>query len=96
MQQIQISKEINSKITSKGQITLPIEVRKHLGVDYNDQVTFLIESSGEVKVQSLKYPTIESLAGAAGSLKKPLSFKKMRQIAREERLVKKYGHKTHS
>lgn len=83
--------EVISTITSKGQITLPLVIRRHLGVDYNDRVVFVVESSGDIKVRTVKYPDIQSLRGVAGTLKKPLSFKEMRQIAAEDRLNTKYG-----
>jgi len=83
--------EVISTITSKGQITLPLVIRRHLGVDYNDRVAFVVESSGDIKVKNIKYPDIQSMRGVAGALEKPLLFKKMRQIAAEDRLNKKYG-----
>ncbi len=84
-------KEIVSTVTGKGQVTVPREVRKHLGVDINDKIAFIIEADGDVKVTQVKYPDIASLRGAAGSLKQPLPFKEMRKIAQEDRLAKKYG-----
>lgn len=84
-------KETVSTISTKGQVTLPIRVRRHLGVDPNDKVAFVIEPTGDVKVKNVKYPDIQSLRGAAGFLKKSLSFKEMRQIAQEDRLERKYG-----
>lgn len=85
------SKQQISTLSSKGQVTLPIEIRKHLGVDTNDKVAFVVEPDGKVQVTPAKYPDIASLSGAAGSLKKPLSWKEMQQIAREDRLKEKYG-----
>lgn len=87
----QSSKETISTISSKGQVTLPVEVRKHLGVQANGKVAFVIEPTGDVKVTHVKYPDVQSLRGVAGSLKQPLSFKEMREIAREDRLETKYG-----
>lgn len=89
-QSITSVREIVSKITTKGQITIPSEVRKHLGVKTNDKIAFVIAREGEVSVKSPSYPSIDSLAGAAGSLIKPFSWKKMRQIAREDRFQAKY------
>ena len=40
-----------STLTSKGQITLPKEVREHLGVDAGDRINFVIRESGEVLVE---------------------------------------------
>lgn len=79
-------KEIVSTITSKGQVTIPAEVRRHLGVGTGDKITFVIDEGREVQVKASRYPTIESLRGAAGSLKKPLRWDEMREIAREDRV----------
>lgn len=88
----QSSKETVSTISSKGQVTLPVKVRKHLGVEPNDKIAFVIESTGDVKVTHVKYPDVQSLRGVAGSLKQPLSFQEIREIAREDRLANKYGN----
>jgi len=41
-------------ITSKGQLTLPKEVRSRLGVDAGDQVEFRIEADDSITVQAAK------------------------------------------
>lgn len=38
-------------VTSKGQITVPKEIREHLGIEPGDRVNFQIGSSGEVIVE---------------------------------------------
>lgn len=40
-----------STLTSKGQITIPKEVREHLGIDAGDRVNFVIREAGEVLVE---------------------------------------------
>lgn len=85
------NQEIVSKLTRKGQVTIPAVIRRHLGVDTNDKIAFIIESGGGVKVTQAKYPDIASLSGAAGSLKKTLPWKKVLTIARADHLKKKYG-----
>ena len=87
----QASKETVSTISSKGQVTLPAAVRKHLGVEVNGKVAFVIERTGDVRVTHVKYPDIASLKGVAGALKQPRFFKEMRVLAREDRLANKYG-----
>lgn len=84
--------EIIVSLTRKGQVTLPVEVRKHLGLKKTDKVAFVIEPAGEVRVKSPKYPTIASLRGAAGSLPKPLTWNDMKQIAMEDRFKNKYSY----
>jgi len=41
-------------ITSKGQITLPKEVRRRLGVDAGDQVEFRVAADGTITVVPLR------------------------------------------
>ncbi len=86
------SPELTSTLSSKGQITIPVRVRRHLGIKIHDKIAFLIDRDGAVRVAQVKYPTIQSLRGVAGSLQKThLFLKKAIRDAREERLIKKYG-----
>lgn len=78
-------REIVSTITSKGQVTIPKDVREHLGISTNDRIAFVIEDDGTVRLHALQYPTVASLRGAAGMLPEPLSWEDMREIAREDR-----------
>lgn len=56
-----------ASITSKGQITLPKEIREHLHVAEGDRVEFIIEEGGEVRLQPLK----GSVKQLFGLLKRP-------------------------
>lgn len=82
-------KELVSTVTSKGQVTIPLEVRKYLGIKTNDKVAFVIEQDGVVRLRVPQYPDIASLRGAAGSLAQPVSWQEMQQIAYEDR----FSHK---
>jgi len=84
-------KAVVATITGKGQVTIPAEVRRHLGVKTRDKITFILEPEGRATVQAEPYPTIASLAGAAGSLPVPMSWSEMRDVAREDRLRAKLG-----
>ena len=83
-------KEIISIITSKGQVTIPAEVRKYLGIKTSDKIAFVIDAEGTVRLKVPRYPDIASLRGAAGSLNKPLNWQQMKEIAYEDRLQAKY------
>ncbi len=83
-------KEIVATITSKGQVTIPAEVRRHLGVKRSDKVSFVIEPDGVVRLRVPRYADIASLRGAAGSLGKPMPWEEMRGVAREDHLLDKY------
>jgi len=86
-------KEIISTVTSKGQVTIPAEVRKYLGIMTNDKISFVIDDEGVVRLRVLRYPTIASLRGAAGRLNKPLSWQEIQKIAQEDRFNTKYESK---
>jgi AbrB family looped-hinge helix DNA binding protein len=87
-------KEIASTITSKGQVTIPVEVRRHLGLHQGDRISFVIDDEGHVELKTPKYPTIASLAGAAGTLKDPRTMEEMLEIARGEALSDEYQRGT--
>lgn len=63
--------EVIAAVTSKGQVTIPKRVREQLGVGTRDRVVFRVGSDGSVTVRALRYPTLESLVGAAGKLPEP-------------------------
>lgn len=90
LQQSVSSKEFVSTISSKGQITLPVFVRRYLQVNANDKVAFVIEPAEGVKLTPAKYPDIHSLKGAAGVLKQPMKWEEVKKVAHEDRLKNKY------
>lgn len=85
------SKELTSTISSKGQVTVPIKVRQHLGLGTSDKVAFVIEPTGQVKLTQATYPNIQSLRGVAGKLSPSMSWKAVKKVAHEDRLKNKYG-----
>jgi AbrB family looped-hinge helix DNA binding protein len=86
-------KEIVSTITSKGQVTIPAEVRRHLGVHEGDKLSFVIPDAGAVELRVPKYPTVASLRGQAAKLSEDLTFHEMKQIAYADRLAAKHNKK---
>jgi AbrB family looped-hinge helix DNA binding protein len=80
-------KETVSTITSKGQVTIPAAVRRHLGVGQGDKLVFVIEDDGTIEVKVAAYPTIASLRERGPGLDKDLSYDAMKEIAYEDRLA---------
>jgi bifunctional DNA-binding transcriptional regulator/antitoxin component of YhaV-PrlF toxin-antitoxin module len=78
-------------ITSKRQITVPIEIRRHLQVDVHDKLEFIIDADGDVRIRPVQYPTIASLAGAAGTLDQLMAWDDVLAIAHEDRARAKLG-----
>ena len=50
-------------ITSKGQVTIPVDVRKRLGLKPGDRIDFIVDAGGGVRLRAKKVP-IEKLVGA--------------------------------
>lgn len=86
-------KEILMTVTSKGQVTIPAEVRRHLGIKKNQKIALVIEKEGEVKLKVPRYPDIDSIVGKAGKLGKRLSWHETLEIAHADRLKAKAAKK---
>jgi len=46
---------VEATVTSKGQVTLPRELRRRLGIQRGSRIRFSIPSSGAVKVEPVLY-----------------------------------------
>lgn len=63
-------------MTSKGQITLPKEIRLKLGLKQGDRVRFLLEEDGRVRLMPAKRD-ISELVGILPKPKRALSIEEM-------------------
>ena len=64
-------------ITSKGQITIPKDVRATLGLEPGDKVSFLIDDDGIVSFVPMKND-ITSLKGIIAQPRNPVSIEDMK------------------
>lgn len=76
-------KEIVTTITQRGQVTVPAEVRRLLGLKPRGKVAFAIDE-GQVKLVPARF-TLESAYRSIRPLGRKLSGKEMVTIAKEER-----------
>lgn len=77
------TQEYLGTVTVKGQVTIPLAVRKLLDVKPYDRVTFRVS---EGRVELLPAPmTLESVYGAVRPLSRPENWRAIRRQAREER-----------
>ena len=76
-------RSVVSTITTKGQVTIPAEIRRHLGVGEHDQVAFVIEGD-HVRLQPVAF-TLASAYGSVEPTAHPEDFKALTQRAKEER-----------
>ncbi len=54
-------------ISSKGQVTIPVEVRRRLGVGASDRVAFVVTNEGNVELRPERF-TLESILGSLPAL----------------------------
>jgi len=71
-----------STITSKGQITLPKEIRDRLNLHAGDRLNFIVEPDGTVRIIPLT-TSIRELKGILPAPERPVSLEEM-----EEAIVK--------
>ena len=72
-------------LTSKGQVTIPREIRDALDLKPHDKITFVVED-GYAKLRRL--PRLEELAGSLPSLASPgldMTVEEAIELAKEER-----------
>jgi AbrB family looped-hinge helix DNA binding protein len=65
-------------VTSKGQITIPKEVREALGVDAGDRVEFVESAKGVFEILAASRD-VRELKGIIGRPRKPVSVEDMRK-----------------
>jgi len=77
--------EILLTVSSKGQVTIPAEVCRRLGVGKNQKIALIIdEENGDIRLTVPRYPDVASVRGKAGTLRKKLARQQIRDIACED------------
>ena len=71
-----------SSVSPKGQITIPVEIRRMMGVKPKDKVAFRLEGD-QVKIAPARSPLDESYQ-AIPALKPGRSWKEIERLAAEE------------
>ena len=71
-----------SVLTSKGQTTIPKDVRNLLGLEPNDKIFYMVEGK-RVVLKPLK-GNILDLRGSVATKEKPIDFKKLRDTTRKK------------
>jgi len=74
----------SAKLTSKGQITVPREVREALGLETGDRLAFRIRDDGTVVVEP-ETLDLMSLRGSVRSAVKGVTVKAMDEAIRKSR-----------
>ena len=70
---------VRARISSKGQLTIPIEIRKRYGLDTGDEVEFISEEKGTYMVP-LKRKKLTDLYGILPATRPWVGMKRAREI----------------
>lgn len=70
-------------MSPKGQITIPVDVRRKLGLSPKDPVTIVMEDD-VIRIES-PLAHLRASAGIAGRLPHPMSWNEMRAAVRDDR-----------
>ena len=73
-------------VTSKGQVTIPVEIRRLLEMEPGDKVVFRVTEDG-VELQPVTM-SLEDTFGAVTPQSRPEDFAELREIAIEEHIEK--------
>ena len=66
-------------VTSKGQITIPKEIRERLHIKTGDRLDFRIEDDGAVRVVPIAMKVAEVFGAFASKSRRPLSAKEIKR-----------------
>ena len=69
-------------LTSKGQTTIPKEIRNYLGLKTGDRLEFVIESDGKVVLVPVTLD-VADLQGVLPAPKRPVTIEEMEQAIQE-------------
>ncbi len=81
----------SATITRKGQVTVPVDIRRRLGLENGGKVEILLDDAGHISLARPTFSSLEEIIGIAGTLARPMEWDEMRSIAIEDALAEKYG-----
>lgn len=86
-------RELLAAVTSKGQVSIPGEVRRHLGVATPDRAAIVVDDDGRVELRPAGF-TLEAVRGIVPSLpgRETIDFEDQIEAAMEaeaERIVRR-------
>jgi AbrB family looped-hinge helix DNA binding protein len=75
---------MEAKVTSKGQVTLPAELRNRLGIEAGDRILFVEQTDGSFALR-VRSGTLADLKGLLRGKARPASDKQIREWIDEAR-----------
>ncbi len=79
-----VKKLYTSVVTQKGQVTIPAEIRRALGIKANDRITFVLQED-RVCIEPIA-ETLDSIYGAVEPIERPEDFQRRRDDAIDDHI----------
>jgi AbrB family looped-hinge helix DNA binding protein len=83
--------EATSKISSKGQVVIPKEIRKQFDAKEGDSLKFTVSDTGEIKLEIVKREAILDLFGSIQAKGDTEDFEKVKRETMEDRMKNLQG-----
>ena len=80
---IKVPHEIWASLTVRGQVTIPAEVRKALGISKRGKVIFRVQD-GVVVLKKPRFSSIAEIVADAPKLKEPKTWEEIKEIVQDE------------
>jgi antitoxin PrlF len=71
---------LSGRVTSKGQVTIPIEIRTALNIEEGDRIEFITDPEKNIEVKVIKKRSLNSVFGKL-SVGNPIPFDEERERA---------------
>lgn len=78
-----MTRSAQARVTSKGQVTIPREVRERLGIRAGDRLLFAVAEDGSVAVQKVASRALDDLVGLLGRPSRRLTIDEMDEAIRD-------------
>ncbi len=76
---------LSGKMTTKGQLTIPKELREMLGIEEGDQIKFIIDKKkGEIKVEPYRPKKLSEILKNRIKVDESIDIEKIREVAQIE------------
>lgn len=85
--------EIIATISSKNQITIPVNIRRQLGVGASDKVAFVVGEDGRVEVRAPRFDLESVLGSIPAILGESLDLEREIEAATAEEMARKARRK---
>jgi AbrB family looped-hinge helix DNA binding protein len=72
---------LSGRVTRKGQVTIPVQIRKNLNIEEGDRLEFINNPENKIEIKVVKKRSLNAVFGKL-AVDKPMPFEEERAYAR--------------